>query len=182
MEQPPDFLRSPLSVIEEETFKPTAIPRKGGLIAWLASLLISIVLIIRITQSRQFPCLTFVLFLFFLLAAILITFSYWIDSKTIIHVTPSQLSYQSPLRRFLQSWDKISEINVLKTGRFWRIIVRGEQSFFTFRVATERDSKTQPEWVLALPNGDRLARIICGMANLPQVEEVGEEWICRKTS
>jgi hypothetical protein len=182
MEQPPDFLRSPLRIIEEEIFEPTAIPRKGGIIAWVASLLIGIVVIIRITESRQFPCLTFVLFLFFLFAAILITFSYWVDSKTLIRVAPSQLSYQSPFRRFLKNWDQISEINAHKGGHFWRIVVSGKQLFFTFSVGEERDSKTQPERVLALPHGDRLARIICGMANLSQIEKVGEKWICSKTS
>ena len=182
MEQPPDFLRSPLNIIEEEVFKPTAIPRKGGIIAWVASLLIGIVVIILIMQSRQFPCLTFVLFLFFLIAAILITFSYWVDSKTLIHVAPSQLSYQSPFRKFLWNWDQVSEINALKAGHFWRMVVSGEQSFFTFRIGMERDSKVQPERILALPHGDRLARIICEMANLSQIEKVGEKWICRKTS
>jgi hypothetical protein len=182
MEQPPDFLRSPLTIIEEEIFKPTTIPYRGGIIAWVASLLIGIVGIILTIQSGKFPCLTFLLFLFFLLAAILITFSSWVESQTLIRVAPSQLLYQSPFRKFLQEWDQILEINAQKAGHLWRIVVNGEQSSFTFSVGAERDSNIQPQRVLALPHGDRLARLICGMANLSQIDKIGEKWICRKTS
>ncbi len=182
MEQPPDFLNSPLEFIEEETFQPTAIPHRGGIIAWMATVIVGIVAILTKDPSGQIPCLTVQLFIFFLLAAILITFSHWVDTKTIIHVTPSQLSYQSPFRRFLQNWDQISEIRTIKVGSFWRVLISGEQSSFTIRVHVGGTSKTQAERFLGLPNGDRLLRIVCGMAGLSQVKKVGEAWICNRAS
>lgn len=182
MDLSPEFLNSPLNIVEEETFQPTAIPKKGGLIAWAAAFLIGIAAMITIFKSGQIPCLTMAIFLFFLFAAILITFSHWVDSQTSILVTPSQISYQSPFRRFLQNWDQISELTLIKAGHFWRVTIRSEHSFFMIRVDAGLASKPSPERILALPNGDRLVRIICGMANLSQVDEVGDSWVCRRTS
>jgi nicotinamide riboside transporter PnuC len=182
MEQPPDFLHTPLKIMREETFRPAPISRKGEIIAWLLTLLIGLVSIIVKMQSGHFPCLTILLLVFFLIAAILISFSHWADSKTLIRVTPPQLSYQSPFRKIQQDWDQVLEINAQKTGRFWRIVVNLEQSFFSFKVNAASELKTQPEQVLALPQGDRLVRIICGMANLLQIQNTEENWICKRTS
>jgi hypothetical protein len=182
MDLPPEFLNSPLRIFEEETFQPTAIPRRGGVIAWFAAFLIGIVSMITIFKSGKIPCLTMAFFLFFLFAAVLITFSHWVDSKTSILVSPSQISYQSPFRSFLQNWDQISELNLIRAGHFWRVTIRGEQSFFMIRVDAGLTSKTAPERILALPDGDRLVRIICGMVNLSQVDHVGDNWVCKRTS
>ncbi|OGO17911.1 MAG: hypothetical protein A2Z14_02965 [Chloroflexi bacterium RBG_16_48_8] len=112
---------------------------------------------------------------------ILITFNYWVDSKTIIRVTPSQISYRSPFRRFLQNWDQISDIKVLHAGHSWRVFINGKETFFSIRVGTELTSETKPERILELPHGDRLLRLICGMANLSEIEKIGESWRCRRT-
>ena len=182
MEQPPDFLNSPLEINGEETFQPSIVPRRGGIIAWMATLMIGIVVVILKVKSDQTPCLAIAFFLIFLFAAILITFSYWVDSKTMIRVTRSQLSYQSPFRKFLQTWDQISEINIFRAGNFWRVFIFGDDSFFTIRVGADPISGTNPQKVFELPHGDRLVRIICGMANLSQIHKDGEKWICQRIS
>jgi hypothetical protein len=182
MEQPPDFLTSPLESTEEEIFKPERVPFRGGIIAWFAAILVAIVVIIFKMRTGEIPCLTIQIFTFFFLAAVLITFSTWVDSKTVIKVTPSHISYRSPFRKFIQNWDQVSEISLAKAGNFWRVWIRGNQSAFAIRVSTELGSKSQLERVLDLPHGDRLVRIICGMAKLSQVENVGGKWLCRRAS
>jgi hypothetical protein len=181
MEQPPDFLCTPLKITKEETFQPNVVPRKGGIIAWMATLLVGVVVILSEVQSGQVPCMTLGLFLFFFLAAVLITFSYWVESKTIIHVTPSQLSYRSPFRRNLQNWDQIFEITASKAGHFWQVVIRGEVLFFSIKVSAKDTLKTQSASILELPQGDRLVRIICGMSDLSQMKKVEDKWICQRT-
>jgi hypothetical protein len=182
VEQPPDFLTSPLKITEEDTFKPALIPRRGGIIAWCATLLVAIVAILTMIRSGQIPCLTTAMFLFFLLAAILITFSYWVDSRTFIQVTQTHLTYRSPFRRFLQNWKQISEINTLKAGQTWRVLVIGEQSSFSIRIGEKSSVELKPTRVLELPRGDILVREICGMANLSKIERNDDIWVCKKSS
>lgn len=179
VKQPPDFLTSPMKITEEDTFKPTPIPRRGGIIAWSATLLVGMVAILTMMRSAQFPCLTIALFLFFLLAAILITFSYWVDSRTFIHVTQTQLTYRSPFRHFLQNWQQISEINALKAGQTWRVLVIGKQSSFSIRIGEKSSVESKPTRILELPRGDILMREICGMANLSKIEKNGDTWVCK---
>ena len=182
MEQPPDFLNSPMESIEEEVFKPEKVPFRGGIIAWISTILTAIVMIIFSIRTGEVPCLAIQIFCFFFIAAILITFSSWVDSKTIILVTPSHISYRSPFRKFLQNWDQISEISLVKAGNFWRVWVQGDQSSFAIRVSTEPGSESQLERFLDLPEGDRLVRIICGMSKFSEIEHVGNKWICRRAS
>ncbi|OGO17912.1 MAG: hypothetical protein A2Z14_02970 [Chloroflexi bacterium RBG_16_48_8] len=85
VEQPPEFLTSPLELAGEETFQPAPIPRRGGMIAWIATLLIAIVAIMLIFQSGQFPCLTIILFLFFLIAAILVNRRKYFDKMSCLN-------------------------------------------------------------------------------------------------
>jgi len=182
MEQPPAFLTSPLKLSAEETYQPTQIPRRGGVIAWIATVLIAIAAFVLYYQSGHFPCLTILLFIFFLLAAIMITFNHWVDSKTIIRITPSQISYQSPFRQFLQTWDQITDVKAIQAGHSWRIWVNGNKSFFSTRVGTEQISESRPEKILELPHGERLLRLICGMSNLSEIEKIEEGWRCRRTT
>jgi hypothetical protein len=176
----PTFLTDPMSLQGEEVFRPASFPRRGGIIAWGAFFLTGLVLVLLKVQTDRIPCLPLGLCIFFFLSAMLISFSYWVDSHTIIHAKPNLLCYRNPFKKFQQGWDRITEIHALKAGHSWRVIVIGEDGAFTVRVKSDAQHESSATEILELPRGDELIRYICGMASLYQIQKEKETWICRK--
>lgn len=184
MQEAPHFLTSPMPLEGEQTFSPEQIPFRGGFIAWGAAALIGAAMIVIRAQTGEFQCMAIILFLFFLLAAVLITFNHWIDSNTLIQATQSHLSYQSPIKKFFHPWDQIPKIRSIRAGQSWRVLIVGTQSSFSLRIKSEPapDNHRDRARILELPRGDELIRIICSMANLSECEQIDQEWICKKLS
>ena len=180
MQETPHFLTSPMPFEAAETFSPELIPFRGGYIAWGAAVLIGAAMIFIRMQTGKFQCMTIGFFLFFLLAAVLITFNYWVDSNTIIHATQSHLSYQSPMKKFLHQWDQILKIRAMRVGHSWRVLIVGKQSNFSLRIKSESAPNDHRGRILELPRGDELIRIICSMADLSECEGVDKEWIFKR--
>jgi len=180
MQETPHFLTSPMPLEGEQTFSPELIPFRGGFIAWAAVVLIGVAMIFIKIQTGEFQCMTIGFLLFFLLAAVLITFSYWVDTNTVIHATQSYLSYQSPMKKFLHQWDQILKIRAMRVGQSWRVLIVGKQSNFSLRIKSESTPNDHRGRILELPRGDELIRIICSMANLSECEHVNNEWIVKR--
>jgi hypothetical protein len=182
MQDPPRFLTSSIVLEKEETFQPELIPFRGGWIAWGAVVLIGFTLFFIRWRTGEYNCMTINFFLFFLLAAILITFNYWIDSNTIILATPSHLSYQSPIKKFFHPWDEITQVKAVRVGQSWRVSILGQNSSFSFRIKSETVPEDHRGRILELPRGETLAQIICTMANLTKCTYQDKAWICEGPS
>jgi hypothetical protein len=180
MSEPPFFLSSPLPLKGEASFEPEIIPFRGGMIAWGATGIVGVTLIIIRLRTGGFQCMTISFFLFLLLAAILITFNYWIDSNTIIRATDSQLMYKTPIREFSHGWDQVSEIRATRVGHSWRVTILGTDSSFSLRIKSENAPEDHRGRILELPKGDELIRIICTKTNLTVCDDVDGTWICSR--
>ncbi|NIM92458.1 MAG: hypothetical protein GTO18_01920 [Anaerolineales bacterium] len=181
MDQAPEFLSNSKTIDHEELFQPRSESRRGELIAWIAAVVIGILLAILYSQSGQINCFIGLLFAFFLFAGLLMTYSHWVDSRITIRVTPEELDYKSPFRVVNLKWNEVAEVRVIKAGRSYRVIVRGKEAYFAYRVAPKTEDESDPIRMLGLPRGDELTRIICGMAELGEPKEQEDEWVCEKS-
>jgi hypothetical protein len=121
------------------------------------------------------------MFIFFLSAAILITFGIWADSRTYAQATPEYLLYKSPFRTVYLTWDQVMEVRAAEAGAVWRVVVSGVNGYFRMRVLREEEPSESKIRFLVFPQADQFIRIICGMAKLndPRLDE--DEWICTRT-
>lgn len=178
MDNPPDFLLARESIEEEITFQQSSASRKGQLIAWGSALVIGLILTIFYFTTWKTQCLTGALFIFFLIASFLITFGLWVDSKTIVLVSPEFLHYKSPFRNVKLAWEQVEQVRAVEAGDVWRVAVIGLNRYFRIRVLDSKDDVESSNRFLVMPHADRLIRIICGMAKMrnPRMDE--DEWVC----
>jgi hypothetical protein len=180
MENPPEFLTKRETIQDEKIFQPAYANRRGELIAWISAVVIGLLLTIFYFVTREVQCLTAGLFIFFLAAALLITFGLWVDSKTFAKVSPQYLHYKSPFREVRLEWDQVEELRAIEAGSVWRVVVFGAGRYFRIRVLESEEEIEQGRRFLVIPQADRLVRIICGMAKLRYPRESEEEWICKR--
>lgn len=178
MNSPPKFLVDREKVEQDETFLPQQSSRKGELIAWGSAILIALALIIYYVRIREIQFLTLGMFLFFLASGFLISFGIWMDARTSVKISFDRLHYKSPLRDVNLSWDDLYSLRASNAGQVWKITVTGSEGYFSFRVFDGAIPETNPRGFLVLPEGDRLVRLICGMAELSSAKSEGEDWLC----
>jgi hypothetical protein len=133
-------------------------------------------------QKGSFQCITISFFIFFLLASILITFNYWIDSNTVIKATQSHLSYHSPIKKSLHRWDQIQSLRARRVSQSWRVFIEGTNSSFFIRVKSPTAPEDYQGRILDLPRGEELVGIILNKAQLSQCEFRNNEWICTRSN
>jgi hypothetical protein len=180
MDNPPEFLIKRETIQNEKTFQPAAGSRKGELIAWGSALVVGLVLTIFYFATREIQCLTGGLFVFFLIAGLLITFGLWVDSKTFAKVSPDGLHFKSPFRNVNLNWDQVDEVRAIKAGTVWRVIVKGGGRYFRLRVLEDEETSETGRRFMVIPQADRLVRIICGMAKLRYPRNIEDEWVCNR--
>ena len=178
MDKPPDFLLERESIEGEITFQPGSASRKGQIISWGSALVIGLILTIFYFTTRETQCLTGALFIFFLIAGFLITFGLWVDTKTIVLISPEYLHYKSPFRNVKLAWEQVEQVRAVEAGDVWRVAVIGMDRYFRIRVLDSKDDVESSKRFLVMPDADRLIRIICGMAKLQNPRRDEDEWVC----
>jgi hypothetical protein len=180
MQKPPAFLTAPIELVHAENFRPPKLPLRGAILAWGSTGLLAIAVALRVWRTSQFDCMANALLSFFLFAAMLITLSRWIDTRTEITADLTSIAYRSPFRAVELDWSKIDEIRSIQAGHAWRVSVHSSGSAFSFRVSESSQASTSVASILALPRGAYLTQIICTMAHLGAPENQGQEWVCRR--
>lgn len=181
MENPPEFLLKRETIQSERSFLSGSTSRKGEIIAWGSAVAVGLPLAVFYFTTREVQCLTAGLFVFFISAAVLITFGLWADARTFARVTPQNLHYKSPFRSVNLTWDQVDEVRAADAGAVWRVVVIGANRYFRLRVLREEDSSESKRRFLVFPQADQLIRIICGMAKLRNPRLIEDEWICSRS-
>lgn len=180
-EGPPPILKSAERAEWEEEFKPVKQNRQGELFAWICAFGIFVAILILTWSFGAVTFWIYALFLFFILAGISISFSNFLDARTMIHTSKQGLRYHSPLRRVYLDWVNVRRLIAIPSGRGWRIRVEGEYRFFQFRAPSKVKVGKRGEMELGFTNGDRLVSLIRGSAQLDQIEEDRGAWIVRSS-
>lgn len=104
------------------------------------------------------------------------------ESQTLITLSMEQVVYRSPVRKVTLAFKDIDELWVSYTGRGWRVAIRGEGGFFTYRSAARLGGRFDQVVSIGIEQGERLAGLIRSMVQLSSPVLDGEAWICHKES
>jgi hypothetical protein len=178
----PTFLDSEDTLSAETIFRPFPPNRRGEFIAWSSAVVVGLVTGLLSWQSGRISSLAIFLFVFFSLSAIIISFGNWMEAHTLIRLSPEHVVYQSPVRKVTLALNDVRELWVSSAGRGWRIAVRGEGGYFSYRSAVRLGGRRNQGVYIGIEHGDRLAALIRSVAQLsPPVFEEGV-WLCKKGS
>ena len=180
--QYPLFLDEDSILSSEETFRPSPPNRRGEFIAWCCAIVVGLVSGALFWQSGRISSLAIFLLIFFSISALLISYGNWMDSHTLITLSINQVFYRSPVRKVTLALTDIDELWVSYTGRGWRVAIRGEGGFFTYRSAARLGGRFDQVVSIGIEHGARLAGLIRSLAQLSSPVLEGDTWICRRKS
>ncbi|KPK95266.1 MAG: hypothetical protein AMJ88_01260 [Anaerolineae bacterium SM23_ 63] len=181
-DQYPVFLDEDNILSSEEIFRPMPPNRRGEFIAWSCAIVIGLVSGAVFWQSRHISSLAIFLLIFFFVSAVLISFGNWMESHTLITLSPKQVVYQSPVRKVTLELEDIDELWVSYAGRGWRVAIRGAGGFFTYRTAAHLGGRFDQVVSIGIEQGERLAGFIRSMAQLSSPVLESDAWMCRRWS
>ncbi len=179
-EQYPDFLDEAKLPSSEEIFRPLPPNRRGEFIAWSCAIVVGLVNLALFWQSEPISSLAVFLLVFFSLSAVFISFGNWMESHTLIQLSSEQVVYRSPVRKVTLAFDSIDEMWVSRAGRGWRVTVRGEGGYFSYRSAVRLGGRFNQAVSIGIEQGERLAGLIRSMAKLSSPIFEGEAWFCHR--
>jgi hypothetical protein len=179
-ERHPGLLRERRIPEEDRIFQPTVPNRRGELFAWISALGMVIVFGVVFARSGRVPVFPLLLLLGFWSAALMISFSNWMDIRTQVSVSPAGVHYRSPVRDVPLDWGQVCELRAVRVGGSWRITVEGEGAGFHFRTATVLGANTARPFRYGFPEGELLVSLILGGASLTEISRGGDTWICRR--
>jgi hypothetical protein len=178
----PEFLTSESEPLVEDHFQPNPPKRRGELIAWTSAVALGIMNVALFRLANRFQLFGLILFLFFALAALLISFGNWMDANTKIYIDSERVHYANPLRDVNLKGTSIEELWTEKSGKAWRVAVFGGGKYFTYSTETELGGGSKSPMRIGIKGGERLARMIRELGRLRAPIEERNAWVCRKGS
>jgi hypothetical protein len=178
----PDFLTLEIEPWVEKIFQPFQPTRRGEQIAWVSAVVMGIVNGIVYWQEGRFQLFGLVLFLFFALAALLISFSNWVDANTKIYIDSNRVNFKSPLRKVNLERQMIDELWTQKVGGAWRVSVLGQGKYFIFRTESVMGGGSKGPLRIGIEGGEQLTRMIRELGRLTLPVQERNAWVCRKRS
>lgn len=182
MEQPPEFLLHREIVNSRLTFRPATPNRRGEFIAWACAGGIAVVLAILTIFGGRAPLLVVLLMIFFSWAGGMISFGNWLDARTQVVVTPTAISYTSPLRKVRLTWRQVEQLRVVPATSGRRLTVVGSRKYFNLRLGQEVGGRLGKKLSIGFPEGERLAKIVIGMSRLSRPVWRGHAWVCARAA
>lgn len=123
-------------MLEQETFTPELLPRRGEWNAWVFALAATVGLFIIQTWAIV-PAWVWLFVGFLYFSALSISLGNWMDRRTRLSIFPDGVAYENGLRRARLAWNEIQKVRVLpaRWGRTVQVI--GESSHFSFNTLGE---------------------------------------------
>jgi hypothetical protein len=178
----PEFLTSEIEPLVEKIYRPNPPRRRGELIAWASAVALGIMNVVLYRLEERFQIFALILFLFFALAALLISFGNWMDANTNIYIDSKRVHFSSPLRNVNLEGNSIEELWTEKTGKAWRVAVFGRGKYFTFSTESELRGGSNHAMRIGIVGGEQLARMIRELGRLSAPVAERDAWVCRKSS
>jgi hypothetical protein len=158
-----------------QIYRPETNARQGERNAWLLAgfaLLIELILIWRIAKP---PGWTTVLTIIFLISAIFISLSNWVDRKTILILEPGGVEFRNGLRNFKHRWDQIEKVIVLEDRWGSRVQVFGTEGNFNFRMLSEVEIRGKVGGRMGFPEGETILIEIIRSSGLSLAENKDQD-------
>jgi len=171
----------PEKTTERLVFRPAPAPLRGLVYACSSAVMAVIGTWFLWRQRGSIPVVLAILAAMFLLAALLITYSRWMDAGTLYEVCEQAIEYRNPLRTTRLEWRTVQEMRVLQAGSICRVMIIGLSGSFQFRLNREATLASDSSFPLGLPQGDQLARLVRGMAGLNHSHQTSDDtWIYQR--
>ncbi len=159
------------------TFRPLQDSRRGEAYAWGLTAVMGLSIAAVAWRVGTVPWFLWLLFGFFLISALLSSFSGWVDRKTVLSLTEQGLTFHNGLRHVHLTWPQIVEVRIQTDNWGKRIQVRGEDGqHFSFRTVTEVEiHEGKPQKLFGFVEGEQLAQAIIQAAGLQIATETANE-------
>jgi hypothetical protein len=151
---------------EPKEFRPVLLSRRGELIAWTLATVTIITFIIVRTRSSVIPFGASILAVFFLLAALSITLSNWMDRNTVIRLDGQAIFFGNGLRKVRLGWDEIKSVQITPSNFGDRVYVRGEGAQFRFRKLGQVEYQGEVKGQMGFIDGEQILSLILSHSKL----------------
>jgi len=159
------------------TFRPLASSRTGEIYAWALAGVLAISALILFLVAGSVPWFVWLLFAFFLVSAILSTFSYWVDAHTVLEISEEGVAFRNGLRNVRLAWPDVAEVRIHSDRWGKRVQVQGKDGqHFAFRTLAEVEiHEGRPQKLFGFPNGEQLAESMIRLAGLQRQHQTADE-------
>lgn len=158
----------------QKTYRPELTPTRGEWIAWgLAAVCAATWGVIR-WQTSSVPLGVTIFALVFLLAALSIRLSNWMDQRTQISLDEGGVEFHNGLRTATIRWKDVVEVRVIPARWGQRVQVLGEMDNFEFRTMGEVTYKGEVRGKMGFREGKEILDRILRRSNL-QRQTVDDE-------
>ena len=152
--------------IDGHEFKPELVSRRGEMIAWGSTLLVSLVWITLSQLGQSVPIAVPLLALILLLASLSISLGNWMDRKTLILIDSESISFRNGLRKVHFRWEDIQQVRVTPSNWGDKVHVIGNQAHFEFRTLGEVKIQGEIKGQMGFSEGDLILERILKETNL----------------
>ncbi len=161
---------------EPREFQPILLSRRGELFAWLTAILSILAwLILRWKVSALVSIIPF-LAVFFVFAALSISFGNWVDRRTLLRLEPTGVSFRNGLRNVHLEWSEINRMEVLNSSLGSKVRVYGEKAHFDFRTLGEFRVSGEVKGRMGFAEGETILSTILKFSGLKEVEHTGNSY------
>jgi hypothetical protein len=180
VEQRPVFLKGFTEFDAKDTFCMITLNRSGEQVAWLLVFALGVLCAVLLSRLGSISLIALIFTFLFLIAALAISFSNWLERNTKITVSANGLVHQTPIRRVEMTWWEVGSLRLTRRGAGWYVMVVGDQRFFTFQTPTTIQGPLGREVRTGIESGEQLAAMIARQADLLEPNLEGDVWVCRR--
>jgi hypothetical protein len=147
-------------------FRPETSSRQGERNAWILTGIALIAEWVTFWRTATFSGWITLLFFFLLLSAIAISFSAWVDRKTILILETGGVKFRNGLRVVQLTWEQIEKVRVIADRWGDRVYVVGTKDTFSFRILSEVELRGKVGGKMGFPEGDTILKEIIHASGL----------------
>lgn len=168
------------SDIKSHEYYPVLVSRRGELIAWASTLVVSLAWLVLSRSGEPIPFAVPLMVALLLLAALSISLGNWMDRQTSITMDSERITFRNGLRNVQIRWNKIKQVRVLPSNWGEKIQVIGERSHFEFRTLGEIKVHGEVKGRMGFSEGGVILDRILTSANLKPVGRLSQENTAQK--
>jgi hypothetical protein len=151
---------------ESHEFTPELVSRRGEMISWGSTLLVSLAWIILSQTDQHIPLAVPLMVLILLLVSLSISLSNWMDRKTLISLSAESITFRNGLRNLQIRWEDIRQVKVVPSNWGDKIQVISTQAHFGFRTLGEVKFQGEVKGRMGFSEGELILERILAQANL----------------
>ncbi|MFU8771258.1 MAG: hypothetical protein ACNA8H_02425 [Anaerolineales bacterium] len=156
-------------------FTPELVSRRGELLAWSSTVLVTLAWIILSQADQRIPFAVPLLALILLFASLSISLGNWMDRQTVIRLSAAGIAFRNGLRNLHLRWADIKQVKVLPSNWGNKVHVISDQAHFQFRTLGEVKFQGEVKGRMGFPEGKYILEQIISQANLKPAPKSSQE-------